>query len=302
MSSHSNPEAIKTLSRIKDWVRFAMTEFQKANVYFGHGTDNALDEAVYLVLHALNLPLDCPSYLFDSLLTLHEKKEIFKLLQKRLKTRKPMPYLTHESYFMGLPFYVDERVLIPRSPVAELIEKSFYPWIAQNEVNRILDLCTGSGCIAIACAQMFPEAEVFASDISQDALAVAKINVEKYHLSHQLKLIKSDLFAKMPAQKFDIIISNPPYVDKEDMAHLPPEYHHEPKLALEAGKDGLNLVRKILKTAKNYLSPHGVLIVEVGNSKAALIAQFPKLPFHWLEFEKGESEVFLLTYEELSFS
>jgi ribosomal protein L3 glutamine methyltransferase len=295
-------QILKQLSRIKDWVRYAMSEFQKAHCYYGHGTDNALDEAVYLILHTLNLPLDLPSHLFDCKLTLQERKEINDILQQRILTRKPAAYLTHESYFMGLPFYVDERVLIPRSPLAELIEKAFYPFIEENKVEHILDLCTGSGCIAIACAQIFPDANIIASDISTEALSVAKINVDKYHLENQIQSIKSDLFSHIPENSFDVIISNPPYVDKEDMGNLPKEFQYEPKMALEAGVDGLTVIRKILKNAKKYLSPHGILIVETGNSKEALIAEFPEVPFHWLDFEKSESEVFLIKQGELSFS
>jgi ribosomal protein L3 glutamine methyltransferase len=200
---------------------------------------------------------------------------------------------------MGLSFYVDERVLIPRSPIAELIENQFSPWIKSNQISNILDLCTGSGCIAIATAQVFPDAEITASDISPDALDVAKINLKKYNLENQITLIQSDVFENISPQKFDIIISNPPYVDQEDMDNLPKEYHHEPASALAAGSDGLDIVKKILSSAKNYLSDQGILIIEVGNSAEALIQQFPNLPFTWLEFERGESEVFLLTREQL---
>lgn len=300
MTGLNNNAEIKLFSRIQDWIRFAVSEFHRTGLHFGHGTDNPLDEAVYLILFALNLPADTPQYLFDSVLTTAERNKVFQMIQKRIKTRKPAAYLTNESFFMGLPFYVDSRVLIPRSPVAELIEKQFYPWIASEQVNSILDLCTGSGCIATACAHMFPNARIIASDISEDALTVAKINIDNHQKQDQINLIKSDLFQKIPAQRFDIIISNPPYVDKTDMSNLPKEYQHEPELALKAGKDGLKIIRQILSQAKKYLSPHGILIVETGNSYQALIQEFPHLPFTWLEFEKGDSEVFLLTYSELS--
>jgi ribosomal protein L3 glutamine methyltransferase len=295
----SSSERIQLFSTIRDWIRFAVTEFTKAKLYYGHGTENALDEAIYLILHILHLPFNSPATIYDATLSVEERKLLEDIIQKRITERKPAAYLTHEAFFMGRSFYVDERVLIPRSPIAELIQKQFSPWIESENVSAILDLCTGSGCIAITCAEMFPEAEIIASDISQDALDVAQINIEKYHLQSLIKLIKSDLFENIPPQKFDVIISNPPYVDLEDMNALPQEYHHEPRLALEAGNDGLNIIKKILEEAKDYLSDQGILIVEVGNSAEALVSQFPHLPFTWLEFEKGESEVFLLPASSL---
>ena len=301
MPPQSEQNYLQIFTTVRDWVRFAMTEFQKANLYYGHGTDNAMDEAVYLILDSLHLPLDLPSHLFDSKLTFEERKNIDQIIQKRIKTRKPSAYLTQESFFMGLSFFVDKRVLIPRSPLAELIEKQFYPWIShQHQVNHILDLCTGSGCIGIACAHIFPKARITATDISPEALEVAQININHYDLNPQIALIQSDGFENLPPQKFDIIISNPPYVDKADMDSLPPEYHHEPRLALAGGRDGLDFIRKILTHAEKYLSPEGILVVETGNSKSALIKEFPDIPFVWLTFEQGEGEVFILTYQELA--
>lgn len=289
----------QTLSTIRDWMRYAVSEFRKNNLFYGHGTDNALDEAMSLILHTVYLPYDAPAMFYDAVLTLEERKAVDHIISLRIDKKIPAAYLTHEAFFMGLSFYVDERVLIPRSPIAELIEKQFSPWIDTHHISKILDLCTGSGCIAVACAEIFPEVEITASDISSDALDVAKMNIEKYHLEDQIMLIQSDVFESIPQQKFDIIISNPPYVDKTDMENLPPEYRHEPVSALAAGQDGLDIIKKILSTAKNYLSDHGILIIETGNSAEALISQFPNIPFTWLEFERGESEVFLLTAEQL---
>jgi len=292
-------DRLQTLATIRDWIRYAVSEFRKNNVFYGHGTDNALDEAVALILQTLHLPYDTPATLYDAVLTFEERETVDHIIIQRRDQKIPVAYLTHEAFFMGLSFYVDERVLIPRSPIAELIQKEFSPWIEAQHVSNILDLCTGSGCIAIACAEIFPDAHITASDISPDALDVAKINTQKYHLQDQITLIQSDIFESIPPQKFDIIISNPPYVDKEDMDNLPKEYHHEPITALAAGSDGLDIIKKILIQAKNYLSDHGILIVETGNSAEALISQFPHIPFTWLEFEHGDSEVLLLTREQL---
>jgi ribosomal protein L3 glutamine methyltransferase len=292
-------DRIKTLATIRDWIRFTVSEFRQHNLFYGHGTDNALDEAAALVLHTIHLPYDTPAALYDAVLTFEERKAVDHIIAERKNKKIPAAYLTHEAFFMGLSFYVDERVLIPRSPIAELIQKEFSPWIKYHHISNILDLCTGSGCIAIACAEIFPDAKITATDLSTDALDVARINLDKFNLQNQIKLIQSDIFESIPQQKFDIIISNPPYVDKKDMDNLPKEYHHEPTTALAAGSDGLDIIKKILQSAKDYLSNHSILIVEVGNSAEALISEFPHVPFTWLEFEHGESEVFLLTYEQL---
>lgn len=288
------------LLTIRDFIRYATSRFNEAGLYFGHGTDNAWDESIALILKTLHLPHDIHPAVLDARLTLPERDQLLKLIDKRVNERIPVPYLTREAWFAGLSYYVDERVLIPRSPIAELIEKHFKPWINSNDVKHILDLCTGSACIAIACAKAFPDAEVDACDISDDALAVAKINVSRHQVEDQVHLFKSDLFAGLPGHKYDIIVSNPPYVSLEEMDALPSEYLHEPKLGLAAGTQGLDFANRILRDAISFLSPDGILVVEVGNSEVALEEHFPNVPFTWQEFERGNGGVFILTAHELS--
>ncbi|HEX7964706.1 MAG TPA: 50S ribosomal protein L3 N(5)-glutamine methyltransferase [Gammaproteobacteria bacterium] len=283
----------------KDFVRWGASAFSRAKLHFEHGTNNAVDEALNLVLHGLSLTHDIPPWLLDGRLTDAEKRAVYDLIRRRVEERKPYAYITNTARFAGLDFYVDERVLVPRSPIAELIEAGFEPWIDAERVSRVLDLCTGSGCIAIACAHAFGDAAVDATDISDDALAVARMNAERLHVADRVLLHKADVFEGLPEAPYDIIVSNPPYVDAEDMATLPDEHKHEPRLGLAAGKDGLDVVRHILADAPRYLAPDGILVVEVGNSRWALEQAYPDLPFTWLEFERGQAEVFLLRAGQL---
>jgi ribosomal protein L3 glutamine methyltransferase len=290
------------LTTLKDYIRWGSSEFYRQGLTFGHGFECALDEAVYLVLFALNLPWDWSETYFDCALTIKERERVHAFLMQRIKSRQPAAYISNEAWFCGLPFYVDERVLVPRSPIAELINNNFEPWTDSTRVASILDLCTGSGCIAIACQYAFPDAAVCASDISLDALEVARMNVEKHELNDTLQLFESDLFEQIPAQKFDLIVSNPPYVDADDMHALSDEFKAEPGLGLAAGKDGLDIVDRMLQQAGEYLSEHGMLVVEVGNSQAAMMQKYPSLPLTWIEFEQGGSGVFCISALQLKAS
>ena len=298
MDTIFSDEAVNELVTIQDVVRWAVTEFNRAGLFFGHGTDNAWDEAVQLVLPSLNLNLQSNVSILQSRLTKRERQMLVELIVTRIEQRIPVPYLTNSAWFAGLEFYVDERTLVPRSPIAELIEAKFAPWVKKSPL-RILDLCTGSGCIAIACAYEFPDAEVDAVDLSEDALEVADINIQNHGLSEQVFPIQSDLFSGIENEKYDLIVSNPPYVDAEDMANLPEEYKHEPELGLACGHDGLDLVRDMLRQAGAMLKPDGVLFVEVGNSQVHLQAAYPEIPFQWIEFSIGGHGVFALTKAQL---
>lgn len=285
------PEPLGVLTTIRDFVRWGSSEFNRLKLDFGHGFDNAFDEARYLTLHALWLPYAWPESRFDAVLTLEERERVLDLLNLRCHSRQPAAYITRESWFCGLKFYVDERVLIPRSPLAELIANHFEPWIDSSRVQNILDLCTGSACIAIAAQYAFREARVCASDVSRDALEVAAINLEQHELSVHMEVYESDLFDAIPAQKFDVILSNPPYVDAEDMTALSEEFRCEPALGLAAGDDGLALVDRILAQAGDYLDPEGVLFIEVGNTQTAMEEKYGFLPMTWIDFEYGGSGV-----------
>lgn len=287
------------LVTILDFLRFSLSCAAEAQLFYGHGTDNVWDDMHSLILRSLSLPYDLEPAFLNARLTTNEKKYLCQQLEKRINQRVPVPYLIKEAYFCDLPYYVDERVLIPRSPIAELINEQFAPWIEEEQVENILDLCTGSGCIAIACCYAFPDAQVDAVDISSEALAVAKINKERLDVAEQLTLIESDCLDEVPAKRYDIIVSNPPYVSKDEMQTLPDEYRHEPVLALETTNNGLSIVEKILKTANAYLSEHGILVVEVGNSEEALCEAYPSVPFTWLDMSNGGTGIFLLTKQQL---
>ncbi len=288
------------LNTTGDFVRFAASQFNQADLYFGHGMVNAWDEAISLIMFTLNLPEDLFEQVFTCQLTADEKQDVLTIIEKRIVEEIPAAYLTNQAVFANLPFYVDQRVLVPRSPIGELIEKKFSPFISeQNPPVRILDLCTGSGCIAIACAYAFPDADIDAVDLSIDALNVANINIENHGLSEQVIPIQSDVFSGVEGQVYDLIVTNPPYVDQEDVDSLPQEYLHEPEMGLGCGEDGLDIVRKILAESAEHLSENGILICEVGNSQIHVSSVYPEVPFKWLTFERGGHGVFMLTKAEL---
>lgn len=319
-------EAQQSLKTIRDFIRYCVTQLREYDVVVAQGTNDVFAEAAAIVLHTLSLDWSADEQILDCRLTPLEKSEVLTLLQRRIVERKPLSYLINLAYFCGLPFYVDERVLIPRSPIAELIRQQFYPYFESNDLverlaggehkkhffnhglydkqlaqpERILDLCTGSGCIGIALANRFPDAMVDASDIDKEALAVAAVNVEHHDIAHQVNLIESNLFEKIPAEnQYDLIVTNPPYVDAATMAELPPEFLHEPDHALAAGQDGLDLVHQILYDAPDYLSRDGLLVCEVGDSEWALRQAYPDIQFDWLNFAHGGNGVFAIDYDEL---
>ena len=321
-------EATESLYTIRDFIRFCVTQLRTYDVVVAQGTNDVFAEAAAIVLHTLSLDWSADEEILDCRLTASEKAEVLTLLQSRIVYRQPLSYLVNLAYFCDLPFYVDERVLIPRSPIAELIRQQFYPYFETNEIaqplgadstpdlpsfylhglenkqlyqpERILDLCTGSACIAVALASRFRDALVDAADIDNSALEVAAVNVEHHGMEHQLNLIESDLFEKIPAEnQYELIVTNPPYVDAAAMAELPPEFIHEPEHALAAGQDGLDLVHKILYEAADYLSPEGLLVCEVGDSDWALRQAYPEIQFNWLSFARGGSGVFAIDRDEL---
>ena len=292
-------EVLTTLTTIRDYIRWAASRFTQARVSFGHGTETAIDEAAALVLHTIHQPYNLAEAYLDTVLTLDERQSVINIIDRRINERIPAAYLTHEAIFAGLSFYVDARVLVPRSPIAELIEQRFSPWVDEDQVDRILDLCTGSACIAIACAYAFPDAQVDAVDLSVDALAVAEINIEKHQVSESVALYQSDLFQELPAAQYDVIVSNPPYVCHEEWEQLPEEFRAEPDMGFKGGHTGLDIVLRILVDADEYLAEQGILCVEVGISAETLQNTFPDVPFYWLDFERGGDGVFLLTAEQV---
>ncbi|MGB5539411.1 MAG: 50S ribosomal protein L3 N(5)-glutamine methyltransferase [Gammaproteobacteria bacterium] len=292
-------DALNTAQTARDLIRCGAVYFEASDLGYYHGTDNALDEAACLVLYALQIGHEQPDEVLDRELGAGERTRAIDLLEQRVASRKPAAYLTGEAWFAGLPFHVDERVLVPRSPLAELIEAQFTPWVDPAGVGQILDLCTGSGCIGIACAHYFPQAHVTLTDLSSDALAVARSNVERHDLGRRVDVLQSDVFSALDGRHYDIIVSNPPYVPHAEMQGLAAEFLHEPALGLVAGDDGLDIVVRILCDAVSHLTATGILVVEVGNTQDILTARFPDVPFMWLEFAFGGDGVFLLERKQL---
>ena len=293
-------EAKAQFSTVRDLLRFAVSRFNEAKLTFGHGSLNAYDEAAYLILHTLHLPLDTLEPFLDAKLTSQELEQVVTILEQRVIERIPAAYLTHEAWLGDFNFYIDERVLVPRSFIAELLRTRLSPWIADaDSINSALDLCTGSACLAVLMAHAFSNAAIDASDISADALQVARRNVTDYGLDHQITLLESDLFTGLSGRRYDLIVSNPPYVNADSMQRLPQEYLHEPQLALASGKDGLDAVRRIIELAPEYLTPSGLLIVEIGHNRDVLEQAYPNINFTWLETSAGDEFVFLLNREQL---
>ncbi len=297
---HSD-EIIKQLQTVADYCRYGASVFNQGELFYGHGSDNAFSEAITLVMHALSLPENLTEEVMTCRLLEQEKLAILALFEQRVTQQIPVAYITNLTYFAQLPFYVDERVLVPRSPIGELIEQHFSPYFSEDKTpSRILDLCTGSGCIAIACASYFPDAEVDAADLSIDALNVAQINIENHGLSEQVIPIQSDVFSGVEGQCYDLIVTNPPYVDQEDIDCLPTEYSHEPEMGLGCGEDGLDIVRVILAQSAQHLNDDGILICEVGNSQIHVETLYPQVDFTWLTFKRGGHGVFMLTKAQLT--
>lgn len=293
-------QARKQLFTVRDLLRFGVSRLNEAKLFFGHGTTNAYDEAAYLILHSLHLPLDTLEPFLDARLTADELETVLNVLERRVNERLPAAYLTHEAWLGDFRFYVDERVIVPRSFIAELLREQLSPWIEDPEtVTSALDMCTGSGCLAILMAHAFPNADIDAADISPDALEVALRNVSDYGLEEQIRLVQSDLFSNLGEQQYDVIISNPPYVNAPSVEALPPEYKHEPALSLGSGEDGLDATRVILREAPRHLNPGGILVVEIGHNRDALEIAYPDLAFSWLETSSGNEHVFLLRREQL---
>ena len=298
MAALMEDSELARLPRLGDWVRKAVACFEAAELCYGHGTDSAWDEAVQLVLQVLKLDINSGDEVLDKHLSLAERRLLAEWIERRVREQKPLPYLMNTSWFMGMPFYVDERVLIPRSPLGEWILKAFDPWLLEAP-EKICDIGTGSGCLAIGCAKIFAEAQVDAIDLSVDALELAKINVERHQVADRLQLIQSDCFDQLEGRRYDLIVSNPPYVSAAEVNALPAEYQHEPRIALEAEEEGLKIVLKILQQAPQHLKQHGILVMDVGHADEALMRRLPRVPFTWLDLQYGGHGVFLLSGAEL---
>lgn len=293
-------QAQNELSTLRDMLRFAVSRFTEASLFFGHGSDNAWDEAAYLLLHTLHLPIDRLEPFMDARLTSSERADVLEIIRRRISERLPAAYLTNEAWLGDCRFYVDQRVIVPRSHIAELLREQLSPWVEDPwAIRNVLDMCTGSGCLAILAAHAFPEAKVDGVDISPDALMVARRNVDDYDLAARLRLTESNAFAALEGKVYDVIISNPPYVNAESMATLPEEYRREPELALASGEDGLDFVRILLKETAKHLAPKGLLIVEIGHNRDALELAFPDTSFVWLDTSAGDENVFMLRREDL---
>jgi ribosomal protein L3 glutamine methyltransferase len=294
-------DAQANLRTLRDVLRYAVTRFNEAGLAFGHGQGDAFEEAAFIVMRTLKLPTDRLEFFADAYLTHAEIHELLQVIDRRVKKRVPAAYLLNEAWLRGYRFYVDERVIVPRSFIGELLDEGLAPWVKERDaVADVLDLCTGSGCLAIMAADVFPKAKIDAVDISTDALQVARRNVEDYHLQDRVALIKSDLFAALGNKRYDLILCNPPYVTEAAMARLPAEYGHEPKIALAGGVDGMNLVKNVVRQARGHLKRGGLLIVEVGDGRAATEKTFGDLPLTWLTTSAGDDMVFLARQEELA--
>ncbi len=292
------PAALTPLRSLRDFIRWGASEFNRHDLHFGHGTDNALDEAFHLVLSTLKLPFDLPTMYLEADLAEDERAAVYAVLKVRVDSRKPAPYLTGIAYFCGMQFDIDERALIPRSPIGEMIQNQFQPWLPRDP-DSILDLCSGSGCIGIAAAQAFPNAKVDLAEIDGGALDLMARNIVRHHVQDRVKPVVGDLFAPLAGKRYDLIVSNPPYVPTTEWAALAPEFQHEPKLALEAGADGMDIVERILNEAPNHLTDDGVLVCEIGGSDDEFEARFPRIPVAWPEFERGGDGVFVIGRDEL---
>ncbi|ABF08302.1 50S ribosomal protein L3 N(5)-glutamine methyltransferase [Cupriavidus metallidurans] len=290
-----------SLKTVRDMLRLAVSRFTAAKLSFGHGSANAYDEAAYLVLHTLNLPLDTLDPFLDARLLPEEIDAVHKVIDRRVNERVPAAYITHEAFMHGLRFYVDSRVIVPRSFIGELLQEGLEPWIGDTgQIGPVLELCTGSGCLPIIAAHVWPHARIDAVDISSDALAVARRNVADYKMENRITLYEGDLYAPLPSTAtYDVILTNPPYVNEQSMRDLPPEYMAEPRIALAGGDDGMDVVRRIIAGAKKRLNPGGALVVEIGNERENVEAAFPDLDIVWLSVSAGDDQVFLVTYEAL---